>query len=153
MFIPSSQPTAAWTSRLLLGVVGVLAVYCGIYATVAGANFAYLAWFFHVPMIEKYFAGTWVFVDAIQLYGEHGLLGYNLQLANAKFFHLNVFFDIYLNALNVTGIGLVVCCSYHRSKTRESERWAVLCCSCRSLSRFSASPSNRTKVLTRIRPI
>ena len=126
MFIPSSQPTAAWTSRLLLGVVGVLAVYFGIYATVSGANVAYLAWFFHVPMIEKYFAGTWVFADAIQRYGEHGLLGYNLLLlANVKFFHLNVFFDIYLNALIVTGVGLVVCWGYHRAETREDGRWAV----------------------------
>jgi hypothetical protein len=48
-----------------------------------------------------------------------------LLLANVKFFHLNVFFDIYLNALIVTGVGLVVGWGYHRTETREAGRWAV----------------------------
>lgn len=120
----SSYPTAARTGRLLLGMVALMGVYFGIYATVSGANVAYLAWFAHVPMIEKYFAGTWVWQDAIQRYGEHGLFGYNLLLlCNVKYFHLNVFFDIYLNVGVVTGVGLIAARAYSRAEPTVVGGW------------------------------
>jgi hypothetical protein len=98
----------------LAGLVVAFSGYFAAYAHASGANVAYLAWFAHVPMIEKYFAGSWTWRDAIQTFGEHGLFGYNfLLLANVKYFHLNVFFDIYLNALVVSGVGLVVAMAYH----------------------------------------
>ena len=106
----------------LAATIVTFALYFWIYVTVSGANVAYCAWFAHVPMIEKFYAGTFTWHDAIQRFGEHGLFGYNLLLLiNLKYFQLNVFFDIYLNALIVAAVGALVAAAYFRLE-REASR-------------------------------
>jgi hypothetical protein len=98
-------------------IVCAFAVYFGVYVTIMGANVAWQAWFAHAPMIEKFYAGTWNWHDAVQRFSEHGMFGYNLLLlVNLKYFHLNVFYDIYLNAFTVVSVGLIVAASYYRAE-------------------------------------
>jgi len=93
----------------LFAVVAGFAILFAVYAGLSSANVAYLSWFAHVPMIERAFAGTLIWTDLVQRYGEHGLFGYNaLLLVNLKLFSLNVLFDAYLNAGVVAAVGVVV---------------------------------------------
>ncbi len=150
-YIRNSRPFWTWMS--LAGILLVFGIYFGIYVTVSGANVAYLAWFAHVPMIEKYFAGTWTWRDAIERYGEHGLFGYNLLLiANLKYFRLNVFFDIYLNALVVTSVGILVAVKYYRTEIlRVRHALAVLLFVPIAFSLFSVCQQSSGAMETQVR--
>lgn len=68
----------------------------------------FLTWFDQMGLVENYYNGTLSLGKLMTTYGEHGMFGYNmLFLANIAIFKMTTFFDVYLNDINVTIIGII----------------------------------------------
>jgi len=111
--IAQDKTVSKRTVYLISLLLAACSVYFLCYTAVISVDVAFLPWFSHLGVIEKYFNGTLHGADLIQRAAEHGLFGYNLVLLlNLRFFHLNTLFDSYLNAVVVTGVGVMTASVY-----------------------------------------
>lgn len=57
----------------LPAIILVFVGYFAYYTSICSANVVWQGWFVHIPMIEKYYAGTFQLQDTGQLFWEHRL--------------------------------------------------------------------------------
>ncbi|KRE75411.1 hypothetical protein [Paenibacillus sp. Soil750] len=112
----------ALKKNLILIIFVFFSIYFSVYIQLTTINLAWLTWFFHLDIAEKFLNGSLVFSDLINRYGEHGMLGYNiLFLVNTKLFNVNNFFDGYLNLIVIILSTLTIYSAYKKTLEKNNK--------------------------------
>lgn len=116
-----------------IGIISIFSIAYVIFCWFFMEEVPFLTWFDQFPLIHKYYGGILKFKDLLTIYGEHGLLGYNvLFLINVIVFKMTIFFDVLLNDINVIIIGIISVLMirkfYDTSKTKIYKFCVILIC-------------------------
>ncbi|MFA5793894.1 MAG: hypothetical protein WC980_02315 [Candidatus Brocadiia bacterium] len=111
-----NNKTSIWEKYLIILILLSFCAYYFIFIHSSIVNVIWQAWFVHLPLVEKFHQGILGFKDLWFPFGEHGLFGYNvLFLVNVIFFHLNAFFDAYINLSLILLSSIAIYLRYRKS--------------------------------------